>query len=50
MNAENQKQIDEEMIALDGTENKANLGANAMLSVSMAVARAQAISEKQTTL
>lgn len=47
MNAENQKQIDEEMIALDGTENKANLGANAMLSVSMAVARAQAISENK---
>jgi enolase len=48
MDAENQRQIDEEMIKLDGTENKANLGANAMLSVSMAVARAQAISEKKT--
>lgn len=36
---------DELMIALDGTEKKSNLGANAMLAVSMAVARAQAIAE-----
>ncbi len=47
MDAENQKEIDEEMIKLDGTDNKANLGANAMLSVSMSVARAQAMSEKK---
>ncbi len=47
MDAENQREIDESMIALDSTENKANLGANAILSVSMAVARAQAISEKK---
>jgi len=32
--------VDESMIALDGTENKSNLGANAMLAVSMAVLRA----------
>ncbi|MBO7191716.1 MAG: phosphopyruvate hydratase [Elusimicrobiaceae bacterium] len=32
--------VDESMIALDGTENKANLGANATLAVSMAVLRA----------
>jgi enolase len=34
--------IDEEMLELDGTENKSNLGANAILAVSMAVARAAA--------
>ena len=32
--------VDESMLALDGTENKTNLGANAMLAVSMAVLRA----------
>ena len=31
--------IDEEMISIDGTENKSNLGANAILSVSLAVAK-----------
>lgn len=36
--------IDRKMILLDGTENKSNLGANAILGVSMAVARAAAIS------
>ncbi len=40
--AEEQKHIDQAMIALDGTENKANLGANAILGVSMAVAKAMA--------
>ncbi|MBO8154218.1 phosphopyruvate hydratase [Thermovirga sp.] len=35
--------IDKLMIELDGTENKSNLGANAMLSVSLAVARAAAM-------
>ena len=40
--ATNQKNIDEIMINLDGTENKANLGANAILGVSLAVARAAA--------
>ncbi|MFX1390565.1 MAG: phosphopyruvate hydratase [Promethearchaeota archaeon] len=34
-----QEKIDEEMISLDGTENKSNLGANAILSVSLAVAK-----------
>ncbi|MBD3352044.1 MAG: phosphopyruvate hydratase [Candidatus Lokiarchaeota archaeon] len=34
-----QKKIDNEMITLDGTDNKANLGANAILSVSLAVAK-----------
>ncbi len=42
LDARNQRQIDETMIALDGTPNKAKLGANAILSVSMAVARAAA--------
>ena len=34
-----QTKIDEKMIAIDGTENKSNLGANAILSVSLAVAK-----------
>lgn len=42
MEAENQKEIDEAMIALDGTENKGKLGANAILGVSLAVAKAAA--------
>jgi len=37
-----QKEIDEMMIAIDGTENKSNLGANAILGVSLACARAAA--------
>jgi len=37
-----QTQIDQTMIALDGTENKSNLGANAILAVSLASARAAA--------
>lgn len=40
-----QKKIDEALIELDGTENKSNLGANAILAVSMACARAAAKSE-----
>lgn len=42
----NQHLIDKTMIELDGTENKKNLGANAILAVSMASARAAAASEK----
>ena len=42
MDAEDQRRIDEAMIALDGTPNKARLGANAMLGVSLAVAKAAA--------
>jgi len=38
-----QKEIDELMIKLDGTENKSKLGANAILGVSMAVCRAAAL-------
>jgi enolase len=40
--AEEQIKIDEAMIALDGTPNKAKLGANAILGVSLAVAKAAA--------
>ena len=42
-----QAAIDRTMIDLDGTENKANLGANAMLAVSMAVAKAAALESGQ---
>ena len=42
MDAEDQVKIDETMIALDGTPNKARLGANAILGVSLAVAKAAA--------
>lgn len=42
MEAADQKVLDEKMIALDGTENKARLGANAILGVSLAVCRAAA--------
>jgi enolase len=44
MDAEDQRRIDEAMITLDGTENKGRLGANAILGVSLACARASAIS------
>lgn len=40
-----QKELDDALIQLDNTENKANLGANAILSVSMAFCRASAMSE-----
>ncbi|WP_251197675.1 phosphopyruvate hydratase [Anaerotardibacter muris] len=40
--AEDQRAIDAEMIELDGTENKGNFGANAILGVSLAVAKAAA--------
>jgi len=43
----NQKTLDMAMIALDGTENKGNLGANAILGVSIAFAKAKAVSEKK---
>jgi enolase len=42
MDAEAQAKIDETMIALDGTPNKARLGANAILGVSLAAAKAAA--------
>ena len=42
--ASDQRALDQKMIELDGTENKGRLGANAILSVSMAAARAAAAS------
>jgi enolase len=46
MDASNQRLIDATMIAIDGTENKSRLGANAILAVSMACARASAAALK----
>jgi len=45
--AADQKGLDGKLIALDGTENKGKLGANALLGVSMAAAHAAAASKKQ---
>ena len=42
LDAADQRALDHKLIALDGTENKSRLGANAMLGVSLAVARATA--------
>ena len=42
MDAEDQRNIDSALITLDGTQNKSRLGANAMLGVSLAVAKAAA--------
>ena len=39
----NQKEIDELLIKLDGTKNKSNLGANAILSVSLCIMKAEAL-------
>ncbi len=44
----NQSGIDAKMIQIDGSENKSNLGANAILSVSIAVAKAAALSSGQS--
>jgi enolase len=46
MPANEQRKIDEALIALDGTPNKSKLGANAILGVSMAVAKAAANAKK----
>ena len=47
MDALDQRGIDQKLIELDGTPNKSKLGANALLSVSMANARAAAINRRQ---
>ncbi len=47
MDALKQRAIDEAMLALDGTENKTKLGANAILGVSLAVAHAAATASKK---
>ncbi len=44
--ASDQRGLDDAMIALDGTDNKSSLGANAMLAVSLATARAHAEDQK----
>lgn len=46
LNVIDQEMIDKRLIELDGTENKSRLGANAILAVSLAVAKAAAKSEK----
>src|SRR5208282_325287 len=46
MDAEGQVKIDQAMITLDGTPNKGRLGANAILGVSLAVAKAAAAANK----
>ena len=46
MDASNQRLIDATMISIDGTENKGRIGANAILAVSMASARASALALK----
>ena len=46
INAENQDSIDAALVKLDGTENKSRLGANAILAVSLAAARAAASSAR----
>jgi len=46
MRVTEQEKIDDLMIELDGTENKSQLGANAILGVSMAVCRAGALTQK----
>ena len=45
--ADNQKLIDEILLSLDGTDNKKNLGANALLAVSLAASKAAANSKKK---
>jgi enolase len=46
LDASDQKAVDRRMIEIDGTPTKSSLGANAILAVSMATARAAAVSEK----
>ena len=46
MNPSNQKEIDQKMLDADGTENKSNFGANAILAVSMAACKAGAAAKQ----
>ena len=48
LNAKDQKGIDQKMIDLDGTENKSRLGANAILGISLAIAKAAATCSNQS--
>ena len=45
--ASKQKKIDQILLDLDGTDNKKKLGANALLAVSLAISKAEAISKKK---
>ncbi len=45
MNSKDQRKVDNKLVKLDGTKNKSRLGANAILGVSMATARAKAATE-----
>ncbi len=45
---DDQKDLDEQMMALDGSPNKKTLGANAILSVSLAIAKVAALTRSQT--
>ncbi|MCM5705380.1 phosphopyruvate hydratase [Larsenimonas salina] len=47
MDATDQRALDKAMLELDGTDNKSNLGANAILAVSLAAAKAAAVSKGQ---
>ena len=47
MAASNQAEIDARMCAIDGTDNKGNIGANAILAVSLAVAKAAAAAQRR---
>ena len=47
LDADNQREIDEKMIALDGTKTKSVFGANAILGISMAVLKASALSHNK---
>src|SRR3982751_6031596 len=46
LDAHDQRAIDEKMVALDGTDNKGKLGANALLAISLAAAQAAAAEER----
>ena len=48
LSAEDQRALDEKMISLDGTKNKSSLGANAILGVSLAAARAASLNKGQS--
>ena len=48
LNAKDQNSIDQKMIDLDGTENKSRLGANAILGISLAIAKAAATCSNQS--
>ena len=47
IDSKKQKEIDQILLDLDGTENKKNLGANALLAVSLAIVKAESITKKK---